>query len=321
MRYCKSLIYFIAIMAVSCSSGSDKRDSGKQPGSKLLRQYIPFADPYILYHDGLYYAYGTSSDSGFDVYCGSELKYWRKHPQRLLSKEDSYADRWFWAPEVYYNQANQTFYLYYSADEHICVATSNSPTGPFKQSVKQPMYSEKAIDSSLFIDDDGTPYIFFVRFTNGNVIWAAELQADLTTIKEQTLVKCMEVSQDWEKHMGKVVEGPSVLKKDGVYYMLYSANDYRSPEYGVGFATASSPLGQWSKSNNNPIFHKPTSGLVGVGHGAPFKDKNGAMKYVFHAHSTPGTVQPRKMYVTDMSISQNGVSIDNSKIIYPHELQ
>lgn len=31
---------------------------------------------------------------------------------------------------------------YYSAEEHICVATSPSPLGPFKQAIKQPMRTE-----------------------------------------------------------------------------------------------------------------------------------------------------------------------------------
>ena len=50
---------------------------------------------------------------------------------------------------------NGKFYMYYSADEHICVATADSPAGPFTQSKKEPQIAdEKCIDNSLFIDDD-----------------------------------------------------------------------------------------------------------------------------------------------------------------------
>ena len=46
--------------------------------------------------------------------------------------------------------------MYYTADEHICVAIADSPLGPFRQNEKKPMVAgEKMIDSSLFIDEDG----------------------------------------------------------------------------------------------------------------------------------------------------------------------
>lgn len=44
---------------------------------------------------------------------------------------------------------------------------------------------EKCIDNSLFIDDDGTPYLFFDRFNDGLNIWVAELEKDLMTIKRR----------------------------------------------------------------------------------------------------------------------------------------
>src|SRR3954469_5390425 len=37
-----------------------------------------------------------------------------------------------------------------------------------------------------------------------------------------------------------------------VYYMTYSANNWESPNYGVGYAVSDSPLGPWRKSPSNP---------------------------------------------------------------------
>ena len=71
------------------------------------------------------------------------------------------------------------------------MATADVPQGPFRQEVKQPIWDEKSIDTSLFIDDDGTPYLYFVRFTDGNVIWVAEMNDDLTGIKQETLTECI----------------------------------------------------------------------------------------------------------------------------------
>ena len=165
--------------------------------------------------------------------------------------------------------------MYYSADEHICVATADSPAGPFTQSKKEPMIAdEKCIDNSLFIDDDGTPYLFFDRFNDGLNIWVAELEKDLMTIKKETMHPCIHVSQAWEEVWPRVNEGPFVIKRNGLYYMTYSANSYESPFYGIGCATATDLMGTWTKYEENPLLQKPGE-LVGVGHSATFTDKAG----------------------------------------------
>ncbi len=311
MKKQNRVLYLLSvILLLSCATTNR---SGEDQNEKLA-----LADPYILYHEDRYYAYGTSTDEGFEVYYSDNLNEWKRHSDMLLKKEDSFGEKWFWAPEVYYRESNATFYLFYSAEEHICVATSDSPLGPFKQHVKKPMRTEKGIDSSLFIDDDGTPYVYFVRFTNGNVIWVAELEDDWETIKEETLTMCLETSDaGWETSLGKVNEGASVIKKEGIYYMLYSANDFRSQDYGVGYAMATSPLGPWRKQSGNPILQNPKNGLVGTGHGAYFTDKMGNEKYVFHSHYDQQKVAPRLLHIVDMKIGDQAVTVSENTIRSP----
>lgn len=55
------------------------------------------------------------------------MKSWERSPRLALNKEDSYGDKWFWAPEVYYVEEDKQFYMFYSVEEHVCVATSDSP--------------------------------------------------------------------------------------------------------------------------------------------------------------------------------------------------
>ncbi|MDR2682291.1 MAG: family 43 glycosylhydrolase [Dysgonamonadaceae bacterium] len=262
---------------------------------------LPLADPFVLYHGNKYYAYGTSDANGIAVYTSDDLKFWTKQPNLALHKNDSYADRWFWAPEVYY--LNGRFYMYYSADEHICVATSDSPLGPFVQDVKQPMLAEKGIDNSLFIDDDGKAYLFFVRFTDGNAIWMAELESDYKTIKTNTMRLCFAANTSgWEADMGKVNEGPFVIKHDGNYYLTYSANDYRSQNYGVGYAWSRTITGDWVKYSSNPVLRKP-NGLFGSGHHCLFRDKDNNLKMAFHAHKSGTDVNPRETYITSVGFT------------------
>lgn len=272
-----------------------------------LNNPIHYGDPFIMLYDTTYYAYGTNAKNGIEVYTSNDLINWKISPNLALSKENSWADRWFWAPEVYYIKEKDKFFMYYSADEHICVATSDSPLGPFVQEEKQPMIAdEKCIDSSLFIDEDGKPYLYFDRFNDGLNIWVVELEDDLKTIRKSTLTKCIHVSQSWEEVWPRVNEGAFVTKHKGTYYMTYSANSYESPFYGIGYATANSPMGPWTKYDKNPILQKPDT-LVGVGHGSIFKDREGKLRITFHAHNNKEKVHPRLMYIADVQFTNDDV--------------
>ncbi len=303
---------------VSCSD-DDSGNKGENGGTEeketitVVSQTLPLADPYILEYEGLYYIYGTNVGNGFDVYYSKDLKYWERASALALTHTNSYGEKNFWAPEVYYVEKENKFYMFYSAEEHICMATADSPLGPFKQEVQEPIREEGSIDTSVFFDEDGKAYLYFVRFTDGNVIWCAELNEGLKKIKEETLTECFKAEEPWELILPKVVEGPSVFKQDGKYYMLYSANGYTSQDYAVGFATADSPLGPWKKYEGNPVLHRYEE-LVGVGHGAPFFDKDGKMRYVFHAHRSTSSVHPRDSYVVDMAVKDGIVSIGGNLV-------
>ena len=259
------------------------------------QERVQLADPFILLHDGTYYAYGTHNRNGIEFHTSTNLKEW-KYGGLALHKNDSYGEKWFWAPEVYH--INGKFYMYYTAEQRICAAIADSPTGPFKQVKKAPMIPGKhIIDNSLFIDDDGTPYLLYVVINHGFSIYVAELEKDMITIKPNTATFCIKPKQRWEKMEGKVNEGPSIIKHKGIYYLLYSGNGYHSQKYGIGCATATSIRGPWVKSKDNPILQLPGD-LAGTGHGAPFYDKKGHLHYVFHAHYSHDKIHPRCMYIT-----------------------
>jgi beta-xylosidase len=194
--------------------------------------------------------------------------------------------------------------MYYSGEERICVATSDSPLGPFRQQEQKPMIdSEKCIDNSLFIDDDGKPYLFFNRFNDGLNIWVAELEKNLTEIKRETMQKCIHVSQPWEEVLPRVNDGGFILKHKGIYYMTYSGNGYTSPFYGIGVATATNVYGPWTKYDKNPIYQN-VGDLVGIGHSAMFTDKEGKLRIVFHSHNSKTKIHPRIMHISSVSFKQ-----------------
>ena len=279
---------FAVARAEAQSTQSDKR--------------VRLADPFILLDNGTYYAYGTHNRNGIGYYTSTDLKSWR-YEGVALHKNDSYGEKWFWAPEVHL--VDGVYYMFYTAEERTCVATSTSPRGPFVQREQKPLIDGyRNIDNTLFIDKDGTPYMFFVRVGKPFKICVAELESDLQSIKEKSITTCFTPTQSWERRFGLVNEGPSVIRHNGLYYMLYSGNGYKSQEYGIGYATAKSIRGPWKKSHANPILQLP-GGLVGVGHGAPFYDKKGNLHYVFHAHYNHEKIHPRCMYITRASFKRN----------------
>ena len=236
-----------------------------------------------------------------------------------MNKANTTEQQWFWAPEVYHR--NGHYIMYFSANEHLFAATADSPKGPFKQvgsyQMEKLIGSEKCIDSHVFFDDNGKAYVFFVRFTDGNCIWQAELEDDYITPKVGTLRKCFAVSQEWENKLGRVNEGPNVIKIGKRYFLTYSGNDYRSQDYGVGYATTTNiATGNWGKYTGNPILCR-FDDLVGTGHHSLFYDKEGILRIVFHAHESKEKVGNRLMYIGTVTASSTRLIMSNEPIIRP----
>jgi hypothetical protein len=264
------------------------------------------ADPDVLKVGDTYYAYGTGGH-GIRAYVSKDLVHWSKPVGATdgyaLAAADSWGARWFWAPEVIPHGGG--FRMHYSADEHLAVADAKSPLGPFKQAVKAPMHPDiQEIDSHPFTDDDGKQYLYFVRWDHGgNHVMVAELNADGTNIRQETLKECIFADQPWEHT--KVNEGPWVLKHNGVYYLMYSGNGFTDWDYGVGYATAPSPTGPWTKYAYNPVLAS-NAYIHGAGHHAVTKSPDGKEMFIaYHSHRNTHAVHPRKLAVDRLRFIKN----------------
>lgn len=270
---------------------------------------ILLADPTILSDEGKYYLYGSTSggkdstNRGFLVYESDDLLEW-KRKRYALKKGDAYGDTGFWAPHVV--KWNGSYYMIYTANEQLALAQSKSPLGPFVNQDKHHFKSDvRLIDPYIFFDD-GKAYLFHVRrIENNNEIFVVELEEDLRTMKEGTLTKCLSVSLDWEdsdEFSNTSVQGPSVVKLDGKYYLFYSANNFKSPYYAVGYATSASPVGPWIKPSNNTLIDRYRINENGPGHGDVFfQDGNKKLNYVFHTHHSKEKLRPRKTGILEFN--------------------
>ncbi|WP_316843842.1 glycoside hydrolase family 43 protein [Pedobacter psychrodurus] len=308
----KSLFAFF----LSLSIFSIQQKVFANPADKVLNDTIYLADPTIFVDKGVYYLYGTSSDKGFLVYTSTDLKNWGKAAGKnngfALKKGDAFGSKGFWAPQVF--KRGNKYYMAYTADEEIAIAHSNSPLGPFLQGeLKAISGTGKQIDPFVFTDSDGKNYLYHVKLDKGNRIFVAELKDDFSDVIPNTTKACLSGTEAWEntaKTDWPVTEGPTVLKKDNLYYLFYSANDFRNPDYAVGYATSKSPLGPWIKYAGNPIISRKLLKINGTGHGDFFTDKNGQMQYVFHTHYSNQKVSPRATMVIKASFvkDKNGIN-------------
>ncbi len=84
-----------------------------------------------------------------------------------------------------------------------------------------------------------------------------------------------------------------MLKHGGKYYLTYSANHYRSPDYAIGYAVSDSPLGPFRKYEGNPILHK-SERVYGTGHHSFTTSKDGSrLICVYHCHRSLTEIHPR----------------------------
>lgn len=278
------------------------------------------ADPTIFYWDGVYYLYGTNDmrfvqeqsgsttiKAGFFVYTSTDLVNWSNPAGATdgyaLIEGDSYGTKGFWAPQVFHYEG--MFYMAYTANEQIAIASSKSPLGPFKQKELRPISTvTRQIDPFVFFDEDGKVYLYHVRLMEANRLFVAEINNDFSQMDENTLVECIGAEpntwEDTENAHWRVVEGPTVIKEDGTYYFFYSANDFRNKDYAVGYATSKSPIGPWIKNSNNPIISRHNVKHYGAGHGDLFTTGDKKLFYVLHTHLSESIASPRKTAIVEI---------------------
>jgi len=235
------------------------------------------ADPSVIFHEGVYYLYGTgqvSGGRGYRVYTSADLVHWRRGPVVFRQDEPN-----AWAPDVWRDPASGRFYLYYTVNRTVGVAEAAGPLGPF--TIRRTL-AEKAIDAHLFRDDDGRLYLYVVQVP-GFRITVRPMAGPTEPAGRPKVI--LQPESDWETRNGRVTEGPWLIKHAGRYVLLYSGSGANTPDYAVGYATASSPLGPFTRAGHNPILHR-SEGVYGPGHGCAVRDRAGQWWFVYHQKRT-----------------------------------
>ncbi|MEU6353901.1 family 43 glycosylhydrolase [Streptomyces sp. NPDC047072] len=243
------------------------------------------ADPNIVRFGDTFYIYPTTdgfegwSGTQFKAYSSTDLVHWTDHGVILdLGPDVSWADSRAWAPTI--AEKDGKYYFYFCADANIGVAVSDSPTGPFKDALGQPLlkagqFSGQMIDPAVFTDDDGQSYLYW---GNGHA-YVAPLNDDMVSVD---LAKMKDITPSGYN------EGTFVIKRNSTYYFMWSENDTRDENYRVAYATGPSPTGPWTK--RGVILSKDLSqGIKGPGHHSVVHVPNTDDWYIaYHRFAIPG---------------------------------
>ncbi|MFX0560116.1 glycoside hydrolase family 43 protein [Tepidibacillus infernus] len=286
-------------------------------------------DPFVLKTGNSYYMYATSEATrGFKVWKSNNLVSWEY--KGLAYDHYEQANRWatgdFWAPEVIKHDG--MFYMVYSArnnDGHlrISIATSKDPLGPFKDTSVDIIKKEGSyIDGDIFIDNDGTPYLYYVKDNSENIINGKHVSQIYVQKMDQSLTQLIgqpqlliTPDQQWEgiDRDFQWNEGPFVLKHDKRYYLMYSANFYASADYAIGYAVSDHPMGPFKKAKENPILSKDLEhGISGPGHNSVTLGPDGENLYIiYHTHTYPNAPSGlRQMYIDRLFFEDGRIKIE-----------
>ncbi len=260
---------------------------------------INIRDPYVLLHGGVYYLYGTRSEScwdkmdGFDVYTSPDLENWEGPIEIFHRPENFFADRCFWAPECYYVNGEFVFIATLHGPDiakGIFCLKSDSPTGPFRYVGRLTPEDWNCIDGTLFLGGE-TPYLVFshtLEDTPDGDMCAVALSADLEQAEGEPFFLFRAAEAPWAKPIpfakaefgidgdAYFTDGPTVYRhRNGALSIIWSS--WSKCGYAVGVAQSKSGklAGPWVQCPD-PLY--PENG----GHGMLFETKEGDLLYTLH---------------------------------------
>jgi beta-xylosidase len=301
------------------------------PGAPWFEPSKPYAgnfpDPSLLRVGSTYYAYGTSTGGAYlPVMSSTDMRTWTARPAydpgAPLNSDPYFNDAlpypasWgvdravpgrltkeVWAPGV--AKIGTRYVAFYTvrvrvspARYCISMATSSSPLGPFTDRSTAPFVCDSdpagSIDPAPYVDP-ATGKAYLVWKSEGVVgsmptrLWSRQLNSSGTGwAYGSTRKELLRTALSWE---GNVIENPSMVRYGGAYWLFYSANEWRSSRYRVGYAKCTSPLGPCRRSTTTPVLPNTSSQLSRAG-GSAFVDVAGRLRLAYHYWNAPYTDYP-----------------------------
>ena len=246
---CRNILTTILLGLSVCSAWADY---------PIMSQHYA-ADPTAIEWNGRLYVYCSNDEENGEgtgyimdsIVCFStdDLKNWTDHGVVFDADElSSWYSGTAWAPCIVRN--NDQFYLYFGdAYWGIGVVVSNDPTGPFTAPKNALVVKRSTLpggtpgadstwlfDPCVFVDDDGTPYLYF---GGGGLNQGRVIQLDRNMIDTVGSAMTIESSEFFEASL--------MHKYNGTYYYSYADNyEDSTPSSLIVYHTAPSPTGPFT---------------------------------------------------------------------------
>ena len=196
----------------------------------------------------------------------TDMVNWTEHGAVASLKEFSWRSRDNGAWAIQTVERNGKYYLYAPLHGHgIGVLVADSPYGPFKDPLGQPLVWQKEhwddIDPTVYTDDDGqaymywgNPHVYYTKLntdmvsTQGDIYVLNPKDGVMRPVKEEG--SKINLRAPWSEKATWTVknyqEGPWLYKRNGKYYLSYATTC--CPE-ALGYAMSDSPTGPWEWKN------------------------------------------------------------------------
>jgi beta-xylosidase len=245
-----------------------------------------YADPEIHCFAGRYYIYPTTSrpyaeQTFFECFSSDDLTTWTNEGVVLRLQDVRWSTNFAgWAPSCARSPTDGRYYFYFSAGDGagIGVAVADSPTGPFRDAIGHPLvghypHGAQPIDPHCFVDDDGRAYLYF----GGH---GTCLVAPLTPTMQAFNRDFTDITPTTD-----YVEGPFMVKRDHLYYLMWSEGGWTDHTYAARYGIADNPFGPF-ELKERILENNPEVGLA-AGHHSVLQLPNTVDEWVICYHRRP----------------------------------
>ncbi|WP_416150759.1 glycoside hydrolase family 43 protein [Salipaludibacillus sp. HK11] len=270
----------------------------------LTKEEIRIRDPFILVDRDTetYYMYGTTDEntwegkgSGFNAYKSKDLLEWDGPFSVFKPNELFWADRHFWAPEVYYYRNNYYMFASFKSEDKrrgTQVLTANDPLGPFEPLTEKPVTPREweCLDGTLYVDHNNDPWMVFchewIQVKDGEIC-AIKLSEDLTTSIGEPKILFRASEAKWPaRNTQYVTDGPFLFrnKKDELL-MIWSSMGAKGYAMGISKSLTGNVLGPW-EHEEDAFFDE------NGGHGMLFETLDRELRLAIHAPNNMPNERP-----------------------------
>lgn len=254
----------------------------------------------------------------YRVYSTVDMVNWTDHGNAMPRTAYKWAEEGScWASQCVKSEAKNKYYWYACLKKqgdwrhYISVGKSDKPSGPFTDAKNSYMFETGAggdIDPTVFIDDDGTAYLYW----GNNGLSYATLSSSMVSATRRVAVELTKEAfggvkkkdtngNDYIDGVDCYEEGPWLDKRGDNYYLIYAAGGV--PEH-IAYSMSKSPKGPWvykgvvmAQDNNTGSFTNH-SGIVN------YKGKD---YFFYHTAWAPGGGGfNRSMAVEELYFNEDG---------------